>query len=168
MTKISQVAGRDELDEVRRLMRAFVAWHRELHREDHDLINAYFDEEAFERELASLPGEYAPPTGALLLAAHGGRPAGCVALRRIDEDACEMKRMFVDTSFQGKGIGRALGEAVIREARALGYRAMLLDTSFRQVGALRLYESLGFRRIEPYYEIPDRLREWLVFMRMAL
>ncbi len=145
-----------QLDHVRLLMRSFVAWHRARHEEDRNLIDAYFDAGAFDEELASLPGKYAPPHGQLLLATVDGAPAGCVALRGIDSAYCEMKRMFVYTRFHGKGVG------------PLGYRAMRLDTSFRQNEAIGLYHSMGFRSIEPYYEIPQDLKDWLVFMELAL
>ncbi len=81
-----------ELDAVRGLIRAFVDWHRARHVEDLDLIDGYFDAAAFEAELAGLPGKYGPPDGRLLLASVDGAPAGCVALRRLDGDVCEMKR----------------------------------------------------------------------------
>jgi len=158
----------EQLDQVRSLMRSFIAWHRERHREDTHLIDAYFDAGAFEQELASLPGKYAPPDGQLLLATLDGAPAGCVALRKIDSSSCEMKRMFVYTPFHGHGIGNALAEAVIEEARALGYRAMRLDTSIRQEEAMRLYHRMGFKTIEPYYELSAELENWLVFMELAL
>jgi len=157
-----------ELDQVRSLMRAFVAWHKERHREDIQLIDEYFDAEAFEQELASLPGKYAPPHGQLLLATLNGAPAGCVALREIDSASCEMKRMFVYPEFHGNGVGYALAEAVIREAKALGYRLMRLDTSIRQDEARGLYQRLGFKTIEPYYELPEKLKSWLVFMELRL
>lgn len=168
MAQVTTPTTREELDQVRDLMRAFVAWHRQRHREDLALIDRYFDAAAFEDELATLPGRYAPPRGALLLATHDGEPAGCVALREIDAEACEMKRMFVHLHMQGHGIGRALGDAVIAQAEALGYRLMLLDTSIRQPEAQALYRKLGFREIEPYYELPDALRTWLVFMELRL
>jgi GNAT superfamily N-acetyltransferase len=157
-----------QLDHVRSLMRSFIAWHKERHRQDLHLIEAYFDADAFEQELVSLPGEYAPPHGQLLLATLDGMPAGCVALRKIDSDSCEMKRMFVYPKYHGKGVGYALADVVIKEARALGYRTMRLDTSIRQDEARSLYRRLGFRTIEPYYELPENLRNWLVFMELAL
>ena len=160
--------SRTELDQVRDLMRGFVAWHRERHTQDRDLIDEYFDDADWEEELASLPGKYAPPGGALLLATVDGAPAGCVALRDLGEGICEMKRMFVWPGLQGKGVGRALGEAILGEARALGYRTMRLDTSFRQQEALALYRRLGFHDIEPYYDLPEPLRDWLVFMERPL
>lgn len=159
----------EQLDHVRDLMRTFVAWHRQRHQQDRALIDAYFDAAAFEAELAALPGKYAPPHGGrLLLALHDGRPAGCVALRRIDDEACEMKRMFVYEAMHGQGVGRALGHAIIEEARAAGYGTMYLDTSIRQHEAQTLYRRLGFRDIAPYYDLPLDLRDWLVFMELSL
>ena len=157
-----------ELDQVRDLMRGFVGWHRVRHQQDLHLIDQYFDAAEFEAELASLPGEYGSPGGALLLATCDGVPAGCVALRGLDAVACEMKRMFVYPHLQGKGVGRALGEAILDEARRLGYRMMRLDTSIRQQEAIALYRRLGFRDIAPYYDLPDPLRNWLVFMERPL
>jgi putative acetyltransferase len=168
MSQVRVPASADELEQVRALMRAFVAWHRERHQQDLSLIDSYFDAAAFETELASLPGKYAPPTGHLFLATVNGAPAGCVALREIDDDACEMKRMYVYPEYHGRGVGRALGEAVIDAARAAGYRVMRLDTSIRQAEARTLYQRLGFREIAPYYELPEELRNWLVFMELPL
>jgi putative acetyltransferase len=158
----------EQLNQVRALMRTFVAWHRERHVQDAHLIDAYFDASAFEDELAALPGDYTAPEGALLLAYCDGAPAGCVALRRLDAAACEMKRMFVYPRFHGHGLGRAMGEAIIREASSAGYSVMRLDTSVRQVEAQQLYAKLGFRRIAPYYELAPEVRSWLVFMELAL
>jgi GNAT superfamily N-acetyltransferase len=90
-----------------------------------------------------------------------------VALREIDSASCEMKRMFVYTQFHGKGVGRALAEAIIKEAKTLGYRTMRLDTSIRQNEAKGLYQHLGFKPIEPYYELPEDMKNWLVFMELA-
>jgi GNAT superfamily N-acetyltransferase len=168
MALITAGATAEQLDQVRDLMRAFTAWHRSRHLEDLELIERYFDAAAFENELASLPGKYGPPRGALLLATHEGSPAGCVALREIDIDSCEMKRMFVYPQFHGKGVGRALAEEVLGRARSIGYQSMLLDTSVRQHEAIALYHRLGFRDIEPYYELPPDLRNWLVFMELRL
>jgi putative acetyltransferase len=149
-------------------MRAFMAWHRERHTQDLHLIDAYFDAAALEEELATLPGPYSPPSGCLLLATYDDEPAGCVALRPIDDQYCEMKRMFVYPRFQGMGIGFALAQSVIEHARSVGYRAMLLDTSIRQAEAQSLYSRLGFEVIPPYYDLPADLRDWLVFMELTL
>ena len=160
--------GRTQLDSVRDLMRSFIAWHRQRHAQDIHLIDAYFDTAEFEAELLGLPGAYAPPAGQLLLALIGGAAAGCVALRQVDAVSCEMKRMFVYERCHGQGVGHALASAIIAQARRLGYRRMLLDTSIRQDEAMRLYGNLGFHGIEPYYDVPEDLRNWLVFMQLDL
>jgi len=168
MTKIERVNTQEQIEQVRTLMRAFVDWHRQRHTQDHELIDEYFNAKDFEEELASLPGKYSPPGGRLLLALKDDQPAGCAALHEIDAQACEMKRMFVYPQFQGQGVGRELAEALIQEARTIGYASILLDTSFRQAEAQGLYQSLGFKRIEPYYELPEELQNWLVFMELKL
>jgi GNAT superfamily N-acetyltransferase len=165
---VSRPASAEDFDAARALMRAFVSWHRESHGEDSELIDAYFDPRAFEDELTSLPAYYSVPEGDLLLAYLNEAPAGCVALRRLDDTSCEMKRMFVYPDMQGHGIGRALGEAIVASARDSGYAVMRLDTSFRQTAALQLYRTLGFHEIDPYYDLPQPLRDWLVFMELEL
>ena len=99
---------------------------------------------------------------------HDGEPAGCVALRPIDAQYCEMKRMFVYPHLRDREIGLALAQRVVEHARSSGYRAMRLDTSIRQAEAEALYSRLGFEVIPPYYELPNDLRDWLVFMQLTL
>jgi len=108
----------------------------------------------FEAELAGLPGAYAPPEGRLLLALDDGALAGCVALRKFEGDICEMKRLFVRPGFRGRGVGRVLSARVIEEARQARHARMRLDTLARMTAAVALYESLRFRRIEPYRHNP--------------
>jgi putative acetyltransferase len=168
MVEISYATTQQQLDSVRNLMRAFVDWHRQRHQADIALINQYFDAKGFEEELATLPGKYAPRKGRLLLAKLNDQPVGCVALREINSQSCEMKRMFVYPQFQGKGVGRGLAEAIVHEAKTIGYSLMRLDTSFRQVEAQNLYQSLGFKHIDPYYEVPPEFKNWLVFMELSL
>ena len=165
---ILNATNRYQLDSVRNLIRTFVEWHRQRDFEDLALIDQYFDAKAFEEELETLPGKYAPPKGSLLLALWAGQPAGCVALRKIDAQTCEMKRMFVYPRFQGRGVGRALAEAILREAKTAGYTTMRLDTSVRQIEALQLYQSLGFKTIDAYYELSPEMKNWLVFMELSL
>ena len=112
----------------------------------------------FEAELASLPGEYAPPRGALLLAYVRDELAACGALRPFadaeDGNACEMKRLYVRPAFRGAGLGRILAKALFDEARRIGYSTMLLDTLDDMEAARELYASLGFVEIPPYYYNP--------------
>ena len=112
----------------------------------------------FEQELATLPGEYIPPQGTLLLARVDGEPAGCCALRPLDAadypNAAEMKRLYVRPRFRGTGLGRELAEAALDAAREAGYSCVLLDTLDEMESARALYEELGFRDIPPYYHNP--------------
>jgi putative acetyltransferase len=111
--------------------------------------------QSFDQELASLPGDYAPPEGRLLLATVNGRAAGCVALHRFADGIAEMKRLYVRPEFRGHQIGRRLAEAVISEARAIGYRRMRLDTVVSVMPeAVSLYRSMGFYEIPPYRPNP--------------
>jgi ribosomal protein S18 acetylase RimI-like enzyme len=104
----------------------------------------------FEQEVAELPGEHSPPEGQLLLAFDGAQLAGCVALRKLEDGLCEMKRLYVRPAFRGKGVGRALAIAVVGAARKIGYARMRLDTLPSMGEAAGLYRSLGFREIKPY------------------
>ena len=123
---------------------------RALFREYAESLPFALDFQDFDRELAELPGAYAPPGGALLLA----RGAGCVGLRPIDATTCEMKRLYVSPAARGTGLGRRLAEEVVAEARRLGYTRMRLDTVPGMDAAQALYERLGFREIPPYRPNP--------------
>ncbi|MFT4546263.1 MAG: putative acetyltransferase [Verrucomicrobiales bacterium] len=133
----------DEIDDARRLFREYEAFL------DVDLC---FQD--FEAELASLPGKYGGPEGELLLAYEADHAVGCVALRRLEDGVCEMKRLFVRPAARGRGLGRQLAEEIVRAACELGYATMRLDTLERLEGAMHLYEGLGFRRIGAYYDNP--------------
>lgn len=123
---------------------------RKLFVEYADSLGFDLDFQGFQSEMQSLPGKYAPPDGALVLALLNGRTAGCVALRRLSEDTSEMKRLYVRDAYRGYGIGRRLAIMIIEEARNLGYSRMRLDTLSSLQEAQHLYESLGFYDIEPY------------------
>jgi putative acetyltransferase len=154
MIEIIAVDSQEDLDEIRMLFTEYV---------DSLGFDLHFQE--YEREYAQLPGEYAPPDGRLYLARYGGATAGCIALRKIDEGTCEMKRLYVRHGYRGKKIGRMLSERLIHEARAMGYRSMRLDTIPQMTAAIVLYRSLGFQEIEPYRynPIPGAL-----FMELSL
>jgi ribosomal protein S18 acetylase RimI-like enzyme len=133
-----------DLNEVRRLFRAYADW-----------LGVDLCFQGFERELAELPGCYAPPRGRLLIAVAAGEVAGCVGLRPLEPGVGEIKRLWVEPGFAGRGIGRALAERIIADARALGYQRLRLDTlPARMPAAQHLYASLGFREIPPYYHNP--------------
>jgi ribosomal protein S18 acetylase RimI-like enzyme len=123
---------------------------RELFLEYADAIGFDLGFQGFEAEVAQLPGDYSPPEGALLLARRARSIVGCVALRRLEDRVCEMKRLYVRADGRGAGVGRALAEAVIAAGRDRGYRRMRLDTVPSMRAARRLYRSLGFREIAPY------------------
>ena len=127
---------------------------RELLREYEQALGVDLCFQGFAQELINLPGDYASPRGLLLLARDGSDIAGCIALRPVNDDICEMKRLYVRDAFRAAGLGRRLVERVISAAHSIGYRRMVLDTLPTMVSAQRLYESFGFRDIAPYRHNP--------------
>jgi len=120
----------------------------------------------FDQELANLPGDYAPPSGRLLLAIEDDQLAGCIALRKLSDGVCEMKRLFVRPAHRATGLGRTLVDSIIDEARMLGYTHMRLDTIPGKMDkAIALYQSIGFVEIEPYCKNPV---EGAKFMELKL
>jgi GNAT superfamily N-acetyltransferase len=155
MTTIIQAESPEQIETARRLFREYETWL------DMDLC---FQD--FETEVATLPGKYIAPGGRLLLTFVNGKAAGCIALRKIDEGICEMKRLFVRDGFRGHRLGLLLVEKVISEAREAGYLKMRLDTFPPKMGkAVKLYESHGFREIAPYYNNPHT---GVLFMELDL
>jgi ribosomal protein S18 acetylase RimI-like enzyme len=153
--RIDTVAAPDDVQAVAQLFQGYAA--------SLPVDLAYQD---FAAELAALPGKYAEPKGALLLARdRAGAPLGCIALRPLDEGVCEMKRLFLVPEARGMGLGRALAEAIIVVARDRGYRELRLDTLPSMTSAIALYEGLGFERIGPYYAPTP---PGTVFMALAL
>lgn len=145
----------EDLAQVRRLFRAYADW-----------LGVDLCFQGFERELAELPGAYAPPAGRLLIARIGGEVVGCVGLRPLEPEVCEMKRLWVAPGFGGRGFGRALAERIVAAAREIGYQRMRLDTlPDRMPAAQHLYASLGFREIPAYYHNP---LEGVVMLELVL
>ena len=139
---------------------------RELFLEYAKSLNFSLCFQSFEKELAELPGEYSPPHGRLLLAAHGSQLAGCVALHKLENEICEMKRLYVRPQFRGKGLGRVLAERLVADAREIGYKRLRLDTVEPVMrDAVALYRKLGFKEIAPYRENPI---EGALYMELEL
>ena len=144
LNEFIHVRSEDDIQHARELFKEYEAWLQ---------VDLCF--QSFEKELAELPGKYAPPEGRLLLAVINGKVGGCVALRKIGEGTCEIKRLYLRQEFRGLGLGRKLAEAIVSEAKEIGYERMRLDTLPPKMNdAIKLYRSLGFKEIEPYYENP--------------
>lgn len=141
MVSITEARTSEEVDEVRRLFTAY-----------RKTPGVSVCAVGFEQEIAGLPGSYAAPDGALWVAWADGAGAGCVALRRLGDGVCEMKRLYVGPEIRGRGLGRELAAAAIRGAKQKGYRFLRLDTLPGMQEAIALYNSLGFRRIERYHD----------------
>jgi GNAT superfamily N-acetyltransferase len=141
--EIAPVESRNDLEITRQIFREYEA-----------AIGVDLCFQSFEKELAELPGLYAPPKGRLYLLRIDGEVEGCIALRPSGDHDCEMKRLYVRPGSRGHGGGRLLASRVIADARAIGYRRMLLDTLDSMQSAQRLYESLGFVDAEPYTHNP--------------
>ncbi|OLE55517.1 MAG: GNAT family N-acetyltransferase [Acidobacteria bacterium 13_1_20CM_3_53_8] len=155
MLKLVQAESAEQLAEARKLFLEYAEW-----------LGISLCFQNFDEEVNGLPGKYAPPEGRLLLALFDEKIAGCIALRKICDGVCEMKRLFVKKEFRGKGIGLALARALIEEARHAGYGRMLLDTLPSQMSeAVAMYRSLGFHEIDPYYFNPV---EGALFMEKVL
>jgi putative acetyltransferase len=153
--KLIQVESADQIDRARALFKEYAAGL------GIDLCFQHFD-----KELALLPGDYVPPTGRLFLAMEEDTAVGCVALRRIADDTCEMKRLYVRPEFRGTGLGRTLTQTIIQAAREIGYGRMRLDTLPGKMDrAIAMYRSLGFKEIESYYDNPV---EGATFMELSL
>lgn len=149
MLRLDQVASPQDFDQIKSLFLEYAAW---LDQNDPHGIDLCF--QGFDAELATLPGKYAPPQGRLYLARWQDEAAGCVGLRPMAANVCEMKRLYVRPAFLGKGIGKRLVETIIQGGREIGYRAMRLDTLPFMHSAIALYQRYGFVPIEAYFDTP--------------
>lgn len=143
----------------------FISHVRAIFREYQQSLGIDLCFQDFEQELALLPGKYAPPQGRIYLATVEEEVAGCIALRPFEGSRCEMKRLYVRSAFRGHDLGRKLADTIITDARAIGYKEMLLDTLASMTSAQKLYRSLGFTEIPPYCYNPI---EGTSYMRLEL
>lgn len=155
MTRLIPATTLEEIALARQLFEEYASWLE---------ISLCF--QSFDRELENLPGDYALPHGRLLLAFEDDDLAGCIALRPLADQACEMKRLYVRPAFRGLGLGRTLVTAILEAAKEIGYERMRLDTLPGKMDqALAMYRRFGFKEIEPYYENPV---EGATFMELCL
>lgn len=145
--RIIQAETPEQIESVREIFREYEKWL------DLDLCF-----QGFEKELAELPGKYAPPDGVLWLAIdEEEKVAGCIALRKLEDGVCEMKRLYVRPAYRGRSAGKLLVESLIDKARRVGYVKMRLDTFPPKMGnAVNIYRAYGFVEIEPYYNNPNK------------
>jgi putative acetyltransferase len=165
MLEIIHPTETHQLEMVRELFLGFREWAKT--RYDLATVALYFGE-AYDAEIRALPGEFKRPDGGLLLATRDGRAAGCVGCRKVDDDTCEVKRMFVATAFQRQGIGRKLMLRLIQDARDAGYKRMRLDTGIKQYESLALYRDLGFVETPPTFALPKEFEGSVIFMALPL
>jgi ribosomal protein S18 acetylase RimI-like enzyme len=167
MVKVFPADSDEHFQLVRDLTRKYIAWDVSRTAElglDPNVLMEFQYAQGGER----LPGDFSPPEGCLLLATFDGNAAGCGAFHKLAPSVCEMKRVYVRPEFRGRGIGRDLATHLVSTARKAGYASMRLETVTFMDTAIALYESLGFHRIDPYYEIPTSFLPITVFMELDL
>ena len=167
MVTIIHAETPEHIEQFQELLAEYKAWDIQMSASvglDVDTLLDFY----YKGTVRELVAELAPPHGGLLLASFGGQVVGCAGLHRLSLEVGEMKRVYVRPAFRGRGLGKALIEAVVGEARPIGYRTLRLETATFMKDAQMLYRSLGFRLIEPYQEVPDVLKHILVFMELDL
>lgn len=166
--RIAEATDAEALRKAAQLLRAFPQHQRTHYTANLATVLRYFDPVAYEKEVSDLPAHYGPPRGCVLLATEDGEPAGVVCLRPLDAAVCEMKRLFVPTAHQRKGIAQALCTTLLDAARGKGYTIMRLDTGHFMTESQALYRKLGFTYIPPYHPVGEELLGQLVFMERRL
>ena len=150
------------------LISEYVAWCRERYKNEPWLVEMAFSHQGLDAELLKLTDLYSPPNGRMLVAEDSLEILGGVAYKHVDDDTCEMKRLFVLTTANGRGLGRKLCEALMQTAAQDGYTTMRLDTTRDMVEAIGLYRTLGFKDVAPFIDYPERMRPMMVFMERSI
>lgn len=153
MIEIKQCSTDSDFSCAMQITKDYISW-----------LNIDLSFQDIDHEFSNFPLMYGPPNGLFLLAWHKDVPAGGIGLRLIEDNICEMKRLFVYDQFKNQGIGRSLCTTLIQKATELGYERMRLDTLGRMKAAIRLYENLGFKEIEPYRFNPDPTTKYMEFI----
>lgn len=166
--QISPATSTEDFAAFASLVTKYVDWCRTRFAGNQELIDEVFGIQALDAELRELPAKYTAPEGRAFLARDGETIHGCIAYRRRGPEICEMKRLFVPQSSQGKGIGKSLGLQLIDESRNDGFQLMRLDTSRTFTEAIALYRSLGFCECAPYYDYPAHIMADALFMDRRL
>jgi GNAT superfamily N-acetyltransferase len=164
VVSISQVETPEQITAVRELLAEYLAWTRTIEIDAMDAPTFH----GIDAEVASLPGVFGPPSGRLLLAMDDARPVGCVAFKRVNDSTCELKRFYVRPDFRGRHLGRQLVGRLVDEARAAGYRQIVLDSHISMTAAHHIYRDFGFVVTPQPADFPDRLRPVVVFMRAEI
>jgi len=150
------------------LISEYAAWCRERYKGEPWLVEMAFGHQGLDAELRNLTNLYAPPNGRMLIAEDAHEILGGVAYKRVDKQTCEMKRMFVRTTANGRGLGRLLCLSLLQTAARDGYNVMRLDTTRDMVEAIGLYRRFGFMDVAPFIEYPERMRPMTIFMERPL
>ena len=170
MIHITPATTPDHIEQMITLSNEYVMWMLDEVRQRYPAINLnnFAADHSYHDIRKKYPGEHVPPHGAMFLATADGELCGCVALGKRGDGICEMRTLFVRPAYRGTGAGKRLVEAVLSEARRLGYKLVRLDTLAFMTGAQTLYRSYGFRDIEPYFDIPDLMQPYLRFFQCDL
>ena len=165
---IHEASSEQDYRDFSRLIGEYVSWLRSRYEQDNWFITEVFDKQSLSSELENLSTMYGSANGRAFLAVSDNEVRGCGAYRRLADGTCEMKRVFVPVRFQGAGLGRRICSVLIASARADGFRLMRLDTGNIMKEAFTMYQSFGFKECSPYYEYPEKLMPYFVFMELPL
>lgn len=165
---IREASSEQDYSAISQLIGEYVSWLRSRYEQDNWFITEVLDKQSLSSELKSLSTMYGSPNGRAFVAVYDNEVRGCGAYRRLADGTCEMKRVFVPGRFQGAGLGRRLCSVLIASARADGFRLMRLDTGNLMKEAITMYQSFGFKECSPYYEYPEKLMPYFVFMELPL